>query len=380
MSGFPANPHTPGPPVRLGVVSFAHAHVVAYVETVAGFEDAAVVAGWDEDEARGRAACEKYGLAWEPSLAALLARPDVDAVFVASPTNKHAEHCVAAAGADKHVLLQKPMALSLADCDRIIAAVERTGVPFSMCYQMRADPVNQAIKQLLDKGGVGNAAVVRRRHSIGALLDPAFARAGNWHLDPEQNMGMWMDDASHAADWLLWMLGMPVSVVAEIDNVVTDVAPDDNGVAVYRFGRGEIGVLLNSSTTLAAENTTEIYGDRGTIIQNYGDAPSSSLPRPPGAAALRLYRADSADWETLPYPADTPHAERIHAVPRPLVDYLHGRGAPLATAREGRACIEMILGAYQAAREGRRVGFPLQAPAESPSWGSDGVHGAEPRG
>ena len=195
-------------------------------------------------------------------------------------------------------------------------------------------------------------------HGIGVLLSPEFARPGNWHLDPVQNLGMFMDDASHAADWLYWMLGRPVSVVAEIDNVVTDVAPDDNGVAVYRFARGEMGILLNSSTMLAAESTTEIYGDRGVILQNYGDAPSSALPRPAGAAALRLYRRGEPDWEVLDYPADVPHAERIRAVPRPLVDYLRGTGQPLATAEDGRVAVEMILGAYESARDGRRVSFP----------------------
>ena len=204
---------------------------------------------------------------------------------------------------------------------------------------------------------MGNVAIVRRRHAIGAMLQPDFARPGNWHIDPAQNMGMFMDDASHAADWFLWMLGPPRSVMAEIDNIVTDVAPDDNGVAVYRFAHGEIGILLNSSTMLAAEATTEIYGDGGTIVQNYGDAPSSSLPRPAGAAALRIYRAGAADWEAFPFSADTPHGERIRAVPRPLIDYLRGEAAPLATAEEGRIVVEMILGAYRSAREGRRIMF-----------------------
>jgi predicted dehydrogenase len=154
------------------------------------------------------------------------------------------------------------------------------------------------------------------------------------------------------------MLGRPTSVIAEIDNVVTDIAPDDNGVAIYRFANKVMGILLNSSTMLAAESTTEIYGDRGTLIQNYGDAPSSWLPRPPGATALRLYRAGASDWETFPFPADTPHRSRIKAVPRPLIDYLHGHSAPLATAEDGRVCIEMVLAAYQAAHEGRRVSLP----------------------
>jgi predicted dehydrogenase len=135
------------------------------------------------------------------------------------------------------------------------------------------------------------------------------------------------------------------------------VAPDDNGVAVYRFGRGEMGILLNSSTMLAAEATTEIYGDRGTIVQNYGDAPSSTVPPPPGAAALKVYRAGASAWELLDFPNDTPQRARIQAVPRQVVDYLHGRRGPIATAPEGRVCIEMILGAYEAARTGRRVSF-----------------------
>ncbi len=354
---------TSGGKVRLGVISFAHGHVNAYIEALRELEDAEVVAAWDDDRVRGETQCARHGLELVPDLDALLGREDIDAVFVTSPTNRHAEHAVAAARAGKAVLLQKPMALTLEDCDRIIRAVRESGVRFSMCYQMRADPVNRKMKELVDQGAVGNVAVVRRRHAIGALLNPDFARPGNWHIDPVQNMGMFMDDASHAADWFYWMLGRPRSVIAEIDNVVTSVAPDDNGVAVFRFSRGEMGVLLNSSTMLAAEATTEVYGDRGVIVQNYGDAPSSALPRPEGAVALKLYRAGADDWERFDFLADTPHGARIRAVPRSLVDYLKGDGPPLATTEDGRVCVEMILGAYQSAREGRRITFDARSSA-----------------
>jgi predicted dehydrogenase len=342
-------------PARLGVISFAHGHVNAYIEAIAGFDDARVIAAWDADAARGRMQCEKYGLAFEDDLAALLARTDIDAVFVTSPTNMHAAHCIAAARAGKAILLQKPMALSVADCDAIAAAVALHNVPFSLCYQMRADPVNLKIKALLDENAIGNIALIKRRHAIGLLLNTDWAKPGNWHIDATQNMGMFMDDASHAADFLYWLLGKPRSVMAEIDNVLTDVAPDDNGVALFRFARGEIGVLINSSTQLAAESTTEIYGDRGTLVHNFGDAPASALPRAPGACALKLFRAGATDWERFDLPADTPHAQRIRGLARPLVDFLLGRRGPIATAQDGRICIEMILGAYQSAREGRRI-------------------------
>jgi predicted dehydrogenase len=165
---------------------------------------------------------------------------------------------------------------------------------------------------------------------------------------------MFMDDASHAADWFYWMLGKPTSVIAEIDNIVTSVAPDDNGVAIYRFANKEMGILLNSSTMLAAEATTEIYGDQGTIIHNYGDVPSANVPNPPGAVALKIYRASTGDWEYFDFPL-VKHGERLRAVPRPVIDYLHNRRGPMASADEGRICIEMVLAAYQAAHEGRRI-------------------------
>lgn len=338
---------------RLGVLGFAHGHVHPYLEQIRGFADAEAVAGWDDDRNRGRAACERHDIRFEPSPDRLL--DEVDAVIVGSPTNRHAEHVVAAAESGTDVLLQKPMALTVADCDQMIAAIERAGIRFSLCYQMRVDPVNLRMKELVDSGAVGNVAIVRRRHAIPALLDPGFAHPDNWHLDPMQNLGMFADDASHAADWLLWMLGPPVSVMAEIDNVVTDIAPDDNGVALYRFGRKEIGVLTNSSTMLAAEATTEIYGDAGVLLQNYGDAPASRLPRPAGATALRLYRAGADNWEDLGMDAHAPHSTRIATLARPMVDFLHGRRGPIATAAEGRSGLRMILAAYRSAAEGVRV-------------------------
>ena len=345
-------------PLRLGVISFAHGHVRTYADVMQNFGDAQIVAAWDADPQRGMSVSAQYGIRFEPDLDTLLKRDDIEAVFIGSPTNMHADHTVMAAQAGKHILLQKPMALTLADCDRIIAAVDEYGVKFSLCYQVRADPVNQKIKALLDEGAVGNVAIVRRRHAIPALLNPDFARPDNWHLDPTQNMGMFMDDASHAADWFYWMLGQPHSVIAEIDNIVTQVAPDDNGVAIYRFPNRVMGILLNSSTMIAAEATTEIYGDQGTIIHNHGDVPSANVPHAPGAVALKVFRSEVGDWEYFDYPL-VQHGERIRTVPRAVIDYLLEHRGPLATAAEGRVCIEMILGAYQAAQQGKRITLPL---------------------
>ena len=112
-------------PVRLGVMSFAHGHIHAYIQAIAGFTDAAVVACWDDDRERGAHYAARYGIDFIPQLDQFLSRDDIDAVFITSPTNRHAAHVAAAAQAGKHILLQKPMALTLADCDAIIQAVPR---------------------------------------------------------------------------------------------------------------------------------------------------------------------------------------------------------------------------------------------------------------
>jgi len=346
--------------VRIGVLSHAHGHVSTYCGVMREFDDVELVATWDDDETRGRRCAEQFGLEYRATPQAVVDDPGIDAVMIGVETNRHADMVELAATAGKHILLQKPMATTLADCDRIAAAVEAAGVRFTMAFQMRHDPVNAKMRELVQAGTVGRLAMVRRRHCINVLLNPAFGTGETaWHVDPEANVGMFFDDAAHAADWFLWMLGKPVSVMAEIGNIVTDVAADDNGLAVYRFADGVIGVLLNSSTTVAAIGTTEIYGDEGSILQDYGDAPATSAPRPADAVPLRSIRRGDDEWTEYPLPIPASQGDRIAAVPRPFVDYLKGEREAPVTAAEGRLSVEMVIGAYRSAAEGRRVEFPL---------------------
>lgn len=348
-------------PVGIGVLGFAHGHAGIYCQQIQGYDDARLVACWDDDEARGKAAAERFGMRYSPHLEDVLGDPNIQAVIVTMETARHADFCQAAAAAKKEILLQKPMALTLADCDRIIEAVERHGVRLMMAFQMRRDPVNRQMRRWIEEGAVGRVGILRRRHCLGVLFDPNFVHGPTrWHIDPEKNMGMFMDDAVHAADFLYWFLGRPVSVTAEIDNILTHVAPDDTGVALYRFAGGELGILFNSSVVLAGENTTEVYGDGGVIVQNWGDGPSTPLA-PPGARPLKLYRRGVSPprWEEPEFTVPRSHGERIAAVARPFIQMLLSDTDPDVSARDGRVSVEMILGAYQSAKDGRRVTFPL---------------------
>ena len=345
--------------VKIGVLSHAHGHVNTYCSVMQHFDDVELVATWDDEPERGQQQARNFGLDFRPTPEEVVDDPEIDTVMIGCETNRHAEFVELAAAAGKHILLQKPMATTLEDCDRIIDAVHKVGVKFSMAFQMRHDPVNQKIKALLCEGVVGQVAIVRRRHCIPVLLDPGFINGfTRWHLDPVANVGMFFDDATHAADWFYWLLGKPVSVMAEIDNIVTRVAPDDNGVAIYRFAGGIMGILFNGSTTVAGVNTTEIYGDEGTIVQDYGDAPSTSAPRSQDAVPLKYIRKGEDAWTEFRMDIPKSQGERIAAIPRPFIDYIRGRIDERVSPEEGRVSVEMVLGAYQSAREGRRIRFP----------------------
>ncbi len=346
--------------IGIGIISFAHGHANAYCNMMKTFDDVRLIACWDDNVERGNNAAKQYGMNFTPHLEDVVQHPEIDGVIVTCETNRHAEMVLAAASEGKHILCQKPMALTLEDCDVIADAVQKSGVKFMMAHQMRRDPANIAMKELIESGKLGKIGLLRRRHCINVLFNEAFVTGpSKWHIDPVKNMGMFMDDASHATDFIHWMLGKPTSVMAEIDNVLTDVAPDDSGVALYRFEGGTMAILINTSVTLAGENTTEIYGNEGVVIQNYGDGPSCNMPRPEGAVALRLYTRNEPIWKDLGIAIPNNHGERIAAVPRPFIDCLKNDTESDVTVEDGRVSVEMVLGAYRSAQEGKRVAFPL---------------------
>ena len=115
---------------------------------------------------------------------------------------------------------------------------------------------------------------------------------------------------------------------------------------------------ISAHEYLAGEATTEVYGDQGVVLQAYDDLVSTHLA-PPGAVALKLYTRDRPEWQDLGIAIPPHHGERIAAVPRSFIDCLKHDLEPPVTAQDGRLSVEMVLGAYQSAREGRRVAFPL---------------------
>jgi predicted dehydrogenase len=339
--------------MRVGILGFAHGHVAAYCNRWRGRPELGVevVGGWDHDESRIQKPSEALHLHRFVSASELL--EEVEAVVIGAETSMHADLVEQAAAARKAIVLQKPIALTLSEADRIVAAVQRFDVPFTMAWQMRADPQNVEIKSLIESRALGKILMVRRRHGLGVHLVDGFAKT--WHNNPALNRDIWADDAAHAIDFIHWLLGVPETVTAEIETLLNPTLPNDNGIAIFRYPGGPLAEVVCSFTCAAHENTTEVVGENGTIIQNYGDAPSCNVLRPEGACGLKWYQVATGAWTNSEIPSPAGHGERIAGLAEPLAEFLHGKREPLATAEDGRISLRMVLATYLSSREGRRV-------------------------
>ncbi len=341
--------------VRTGILGFAHGHVDSYCAVWREKPELGVrlVAGWDHHAGRAVAGCRQHQLEMAESPAALLARRDVEAVVIASETSGHADLVVQAAAAGKAIILQKPLALTLAEADRIVDAVSTYRVPFTLAWQMRVDPHNLKMKALLADGRFGRIYMIRRRHGLPTQDWKGFENT--WHVQPGLNRDIFADDAAHPVDFIFWLLGQPSRVIAEMGTLRNPAIIHDNAIVVFRYPDGAFAEASCSFAAVAGENTTEIVCENGVIVGNYGDLVSSMIPRPPGGIQLKWYLKDEGRWTVSELPDILSHGERIRGLAAPLAEFLRGRRAPIATAEEGRAVLKMVLACYDSASQGRRM-------------------------
>ena len=155
--------------------------------------------------------------------------------------------------------------------------MERSGIRFTLAWQMRVDPHNLLVKRLLAEGRFGKVFMVRRRHCLSTQRWKDFDRS--WHVQPEFNRDIFADDAAHALDFIYWLLGMPQTVVAEMGSLLNPRIPNDNAIAVFRYADGRFAEASCSFAAVAGENTLEVVCQNGTIIGNCGDMVSCAAPR-----------------------------------------------------------------------------------------------------
>jgi len=214
-----------------------------------------------------------YGCRDLPSLEAVLADPEVEGVLIATPHSAHAAQVVAAAGAGKHVFVDKPFALTVADARRATEACRRAGVVLAVCHQRRRHPASRALRRLLDQGVLGRVAQIEGNISA----DAGFSlKPGAWRADRAETPGGAMTNLGiHHVDTFQYLLGPIVRVAAFSRRVaLTGVDIDDATSILLEFASGSLGYL---GTSWVHANRTSAMTLHGTEAQAWSEADGTRL-------------------------------------------------------------------------------------------------------
>jgi predicted dehydrogenase len=339
--------------VGCGMIARFHARALAEVP------GARLVAVADSDGARAQKFADELGLRDRAytDLAAFFALPDVDMVIVATPSGAHMELAVAAAEAGKHVVVEKPLEVTVERCDRIIEACERGRVQLCTIFPSRFADANVALKKAVDAGRFG-------RLTLGETTckwwrPQSYYDQGGWRgTKALDGGGALMNQAIHNVDLLLWMMGPATHVMGQTATLAHErIEVEDTAVACLRFKNGALGVIeATTSVHPGLPKTIAVHGDRGTAVIEQEDVLRWDFT--PETEEDRATKARFAQKVGASGGASDPSAISHVYHARQLTDFVQALGSgrkPLVDGREGRRAVEVILAVYESAATGRVV-------------------------
>jgi predicted dehydrogenase len=350
--------------IRIGMISWAHVHAEFRARAISEIPGARIVAIADENEARGRSAAERFGVAdFTTDWRELVARDDLDLVMVHSENGNHVEQVIAVAESGKHVFCEKPIATRLEDAVAMAAAVQRAGVQGTAAFVSRFSKEADRAKQIVDTGVLGDILFTRSFIGLAGIAEigcpPDMVE---WMSDPVLGGGgAWIDEGSHGVDLLRWMIGDIEQVSAFTANRhKPGLDGEDIAVALLRYANGALGEIATAwsmNVDIQMRNSLEIYGTNGSLIMRATD------PFP----QVEVYRGDDDElWRgwTVPHiepAAAEPHdysswAPHVHHYKREIASYLDRVARderPYGpTLEDGVACLAVITAGYESAAKG----------------------------
>ena len=340
--------------VRIGVIGCGKIAQVRHIPEYEANPAAEVVALYDANLERARALAAEHGCRACETLEELLAADDVDAVSVCTSNNTHAEITVAALRAGKHVLCEKPMAVTEEECVAMVEAARASGRTLMIGQNQRFARAHVRAKELVDAGRIGRVLTFRTTFGHGGpetwSVDPG---TGSWFFDPRRAaMGAMADLGVHKTDLVQWLIGQRVArvtaAVATLDKRGPDgelVGVDDNALAIYQMDGGAMGTMTASWTYYGPEdNSTVLYGTEG-IMRIYDD-PAHSIELDLRSGETEYYDVDAIQ---------TNDSQTASGVIDAFVDCLErGCEAPV-TGESVLSAMRAVFACVESSRTGRTV-------------------------
>jgi UDP-N-acetyl-2-amino-2-deoxyglucuronate dehydrogenase len=334
-----------------------------HTQAINEISNARVVAAWSRNPANGAkiAALADGGCEVSSDLDALLAQPGLDVVCICTPSGAHMEPAVRAAAAGKHVVVEKPLEITLPRCDEIIGACDHAGVRLCTIFPSRFTAANFRLKEALSLGRFGRLTLGDTHVKWWRTQEyyDSGGWRGTWQLD---GGGALMNQAIHNVDLLYWLMGDVESITAHTATLAHNrIEVEDTAVASLRFKNGALGLIEAATSAYPGLlKRTEIHGDRGSArveqdditLWEFQEKVPSDNEVYAAMAAQSGFKAGASDPRGITHIG---HRDQ-------LIDFLdaidHGR-EPAVDGREGRKSVEIIRAIYRSASSGQAVGLPL---------------------
>jgi UDP-N-acetyl-2-amino-2-deoxyglucuronate dehydrogenase len=304
----------------------------------------------DVVEARAAAAGGAYSVPYYTDMHRMMRSETIDAVAVLTESGRHAEHVIALAPYKKHIMVEKPMALTLSDADRMIRACDQAGIKLFVVKQNRFNVPVVKLREALEAGRFGRLVLgtVRVRWCRTQAYYDQDSWRGTWAMDG----GVLANQASHHVDMLEWMMGDVDSVFAISATALVNIEAEDTAVVTLRFRNGALGVIEATTATRPKdlEGSISILGEHGSVeiagfAVNRLRTWNFTRPLPGDDEVLEKYSVNPPDVYGFGH-----HAYYEHVVKCILHDQRH-----LVDGLEGRRSLELITAIYESIETERPV-------------------------
>lgn len=285
----------------------------------------------------------------------MLEKEEIDVVTIATESGYHANHAIDCLNSGKHVLVEKPMALSTKDADEMIRIAKEKGLKLGICHQNRFNPPIQRLRNSIEKDRFGK--LVNGTARILWNRNDGYYKQAPWRGTWELDGGTLMNQCIHNIDLLQWMMGGEIeSVYAQTGTFLRNIEAEDFGAVIIRFKNGSIGIVEGSACVYPKnlEETLSIFGETGAVV--IGGLAVNKIETWKFADELdnedEILKAQGEDPDSVYGHGHTP-------LFKDFIDAIKEDREPLISGEEGKKAMSIVLAAYKSQKEGKRVDFPM---------------------
>ncbi len=349
--------------VRVGLIGSGFISAI-HADALKRCADAELTAVASPSPGKAAAFARQHGMAHHfTDYRQLLALEEVDMVVIGIPNDLHHDCTIAAAAAGKHIVLEKPMCLNLAEADRMIAACRKANVKLMYAEELCFAPKYVRLKQLLDSGALGQPVLIKQSEKHDGPHAPHF-----WDVN-RSGGGVTMDMGCHAIEFFRWILGRPPikSVYAQMGTHVQGdkTRGEDNAVLILEFANDATAVAEESWTKLGGmDDRAEIHGSKGVAFADLLHGNAIETYSATGYDYAVEKAGSTVGWSFTIYEEIWNYGfvqEMEHFV-QCVKNDLH----PIVTGEDARAVMEVLFAAYESAGTGRKVLLPFPSNAARP--------------